>query len=156
MKKGLLSNKKGFTLLEVLIAVTIFSVGLLAIGEMTVHVIKSNAVGNKMTDAKVLAEEKLEELRGLFRTNPADPQLGGGSDTSDISTDIHSNTGLFTSPDHTDTCDSGCSVTIGQALQRVWNVTDNTPFSGMTTVTVIVGWHDSIDHYVALSTILMP
>ncbi|RJP58606.1 MAG: prepilin-type N-terminal cleavage/methylation domain-containing protein [Deltaproteobacteria bacterium] len=154
MMKRLFSNEKGFTLLEILIAMTILSVGLLALAEMTVYVIRSNAVGNKVTDATVLAQDKLEELRTL---GYSDTQLSNGGDNNDVSTDIHSGTPsfpLFTGPDHTDTCNSSCSVTISQTPQRVWNVADDTPASGMKTVTVIVGWKDSINHFVALSTII--
>jgi type IV pilus assembly protein PilV len=155
MIKSHLSNQKGFTLLEILIAITILSVGLLALAEMTVYVIRSNAVGNKVTDATVMAQDKLEKLRNLAYS---DTQLSNGGDNNDVSTDIHSNTALFTSPDHTDTCDSSCSVTISKTPQRVWNVADdmafNTPASGMKTVTVIVGWKDPIYHFVALSTII--
>ena len=152
MIKSQLSNEKGFTLLEILIAITILSVGLLALAEMTVYVIRSNTVGNKITKATVLAQDKLEKLKNLSYTNA---QLDDtDSNTADVSTNIHSNTALFTSPDHTDTCNSSCSVTISQTPQRVWNVAANTPASGMKTVTVIVGWNDSINHFVALSTII--
>ncbi|MDY6855618.1 MAG: prepilin-type N-terminal cleavage/methylation domain-containing protein [Thermodesulfobacteriota bacterium] len=153
MKRYLLSNERGFTLLEVLIALTVFSVGLLAIGEMTMHVIRNSALGDKMTDARIIAEDKLEELRVLPFT---DPSWGNGYDNNDISTDVHSNTSLFTNPDHTQTCNASstvtCSVTIDEVPQVVWNVADNTPATGMKTVTVIVGWEDTIEHYVALSS----
>lgn len=151
MIKGHLSNEKGFTLLEILIAITILSVGLLALAEMTIYVIRSNAVGNKITKATVLAEDKLEQLRKLGYSHT---QLSNGGDNNDVGTDIHSNPALFTSPDHTNTCDSSCSVTISQTPQRVWNVAADTPASGMKTVTVIIGWKDSKDHFVALSTII--
>ena len=155
MIKGHLSNEKGFTLLEILIAITILSVGLLALAEMTVYVIRSNAAGNKITRATVLAQDKLEYLRNLSYTNA---QLDDtDSNTADVSTDIHSNTTLFTSPDHSDGYPNdatGQTITISLSPQRVWNVAADTPASGMKTVTVIVGWKDSINHFVALSTII--
>jgi len=155
MIKGHLSNEKGFTLLEILIAITILSVGLLALAEMTVYVIKSNTIGNKVTDATVLAQDKLEKLKNLSYT---DAQLDDtDSNTADVSTDIHSSTTLFTSPDHSDGYPNdatGQTITISLSPQRVWNVAANTPASGMKTVTVIVGWNDSINHFVALSTII--
>ena len=155
MIKSQLSNEKGFTLLEILIAITILSVGLLALAEMTVYVIRSNTVGNKITKATVLAQDKLEKLKNLSYTNA---QLDDtDSNTADVSTNIHSNTALFTSPDHSDAYPNdatGQTITISLSPQRVWNVAANTPASGMKTVTVIVGWNDSINHFVALSTII--
>ena len=155
MTKRLFPSQKGFTLLEILIAITILSVGLLALAEMTVYVIRSNAVGNKITKATVLAQDKLEQLRKLGYSHT---QLSNGGDNNDFSTDIHSTPALFTSPDHIDDGSGGSitggSVTISQTPQRVWNVADDTPASGMKTVTVIVGWNDSINHFVALSTII--
>lgn len=156
MMKRLFLNEKGFTLLEILIAITILSIGLLALAGMTVYVIRSNAVGNKITEATVQAQDKLEELRNLSYT---DAQLDDtDSNTADVSTDIHANTSLFTSPDHSDDYPNdatGQTVTISTSLQRVWNVAADTPASGMKTVTVIVGWKDSINHFVALSTIII-
>ena len=147
-----LKNDSGFTLLEVLIASVIFSIGLLALAEMTIYVIRSNIVGSKITRATVLVEEKLEELKNLSYT---DPELGDtDSDSTDFGINIGSDTTLFTSPDHTDVCNGGCSVSIVHTLQRVWNVADNAPVPGTKTVTAIVGWKGSINHFVALSTII--
>lgn len=142
---------KGFTLLEVLVATAILSIGLLAVAQMSISVIRSNARGYRITDATVMAGHKLEELRNLSYT---DTRLNDDGDTGDVGTDIRSNTALFTSPDHTDTCDSGCSLTIGRTPQGAWNVATDTPASGMKTVTVIVGWKDATNHFVALSTII--
>jgi type IV pilus modification protein PilV len=142
---------KGFTLLEVLVATAILSIGLLAVSQMSISVIRSNARAYRITDATVMAGHKLEGLRNLSYT---DSKLNDDGDTTDVGTDIRSNTALFTSPDHTDTCDSGCSLTIGRTLQRAWNVATDTPASGMKTVTVIVGWKDATNRFVALSTII--
>lgn len=148
-----LSNK-GFTLIEVLMAIVILSIGLLALSQMSAYVIQSNAQASRFTRATIMAQDTLENLKMLYRTSPLDAQLSAGGDNNDVSTNIHSSTALFTSPDHTDTCNSGCSATIDSSLKRVWNIADDTPLSGMKTVTVIVGWADSSNHFVALSTII--
>jgi len=146
------SNKKGFTLLEILIAITILSVGLLTMAQMAISVLKANDLANTITDATVIAQNRLETLRNLAYTATA---LDDDAYANDIGTDIYSNTALFTSPDHTATCDSGCSLTIGLTPQEAWNVAVDTPASGMKTVTAIVGWRDSLsNHFVALSTII--
>jgi len=58
-------SQNGFTLLEVLMATVILSVGLLALASMTVTVIRGNARANQVTIATTLAQEKIEELRGM-------------------------------------------------------------------------------------------
>ena len=145
----------GFTLLEVLIALSILSIGLLTLAEMTTYVIRGNTLGSKITRATVLAEDKLEELTGL---SYADPQLNDSDgDSTDFGTRIDADPNLFTSPDHTDDYPADSTdqtVTIKRSQQRVWNVAEDTPGPGMKTVTVIVGWKGTKDHFVALSTII--
>ena len=48
-------DKRGFTLLEVLIAVSIFSVGLLAVASMQISAIGGNRLGNELSTATFLA-----------------------------------------------------------------------------------------------------
>jgi len=57
-----MEREKGFTLLEVIIAMAILSVGLLAIGYMQITAIDSNSTGNRITEGTTLAQDKLEEL----------------------------------------------------------------------------------------------
>ncbi|MEX1298650.1 MAG: prepilin-type N-terminal cleavage/methylation domain-containing protein, partial [Desulfotignum sp.] len=56
-------NQSGFTLLEVLCALAIFSIGLMAVTAMTTMVIKSNYKSRHLTTAVHLAQNKLEELK---------------------------------------------------------------------------------------------
>lgn len=58
----IMERQKGFTLLEVIIAMAILAVGLLAIGYMQITAIDSNATGNRITEGTSLAQDKLEEL----------------------------------------------------------------------------------------------
>ena len=55
-------RQKGFTLLEVIVAMAILSIGLLAIGYMQITAIDSNSTGNRITEGTSLAQDKLEEL----------------------------------------------------------------------------------------------
>jgi prepilin-type N-terminal cleavage/methylation domain-containing protein len=57
-----MEREKGFTLLEVIIAMAILSIGLLAVGYMQITAIDSNSTGNRITEGTSLAQDKLEEL----------------------------------------------------------------------------------------------
>ncbi len=63
--KNPISKRNGFSLIEVLIALVILAVGMLALGGMQVVSIKGNSFSQKMTQATVLTQNKLEELRKL-------------------------------------------------------------------------------------------
>ena len=58
-----LRDKKGFTLLEVMITMLISTIGLLGLASMQVMAIKGNSFGQQMTVASTLAQNQLEEMR---------------------------------------------------------------------------------------------
>ena len=64
MKKKIM-NRKGFTLVEVLIAIVFLGIGLLAVAGMQVMSIKGNSFSADMTRASMLARDRLEGLRAL-------------------------------------------------------------------------------------------
>jgi type IV pilus assembly protein PilV len=53
----------GFTLIEILIALVIFSISMLAFAGLTVTATRSGSYGSRMTEAVTLAQDKLEELK---------------------------------------------------------------------------------------------
>lgn len=71
-----LKKQDGFTLIEVLIALTIFAVGLLAIAAMQTSAIRMNATGNRLTELSTVGIHKFEELMSLPVTN-AQLAVGG-------------------------------------------------------------------------------
>ena len=56
---------KGFTLIEVLIVMAIFSIGILAVAAMQMTSTKGNASARRMTEATALAENQIENLMQL-------------------------------------------------------------------------------------------
>jgi type IV pilus modification protein PilV len=69
-----LKKQGGFTLIEVLIALTIFAVGLLAIAAMQTSAIQMNSTAGNLTDLSTLGMDRLEGLIGLpYTANQLDP-----------------------------------------------------------------------------------
>jgi type IV pilus assembly protein PilV len=65
----LLHNTAGFTLVENLVAIVVFTVGLLGVAGLTIVVINSNTFSSTLTIATILAHDKIEELRNTSYTN---------------------------------------------------------------------------------------
>ena len=122
-----MKNEKGFTLLEVLIAILILSVGLLGMASLTVAIIHGNKFSNDMTTATTLAQDKMEDIR----------RLGYSGMPATTTTDTENYN----------------SITDYAAYKRVTVTTVDSPAVGMKTITVTAYW-DSDDHSVELKTIL--
>ncbi|MGV7220442.1 MAG: type IV pilus modification PilV family protein [Nitrospinales bacterium] len=75
------TNKNGFTLIEVLIAVVLIGVGLLAFGVFTGNMVVQNTKGERNTQASTYAQEKLEDLRNQALNSAL--ATGTGTDTLD-------------------------------------------------------------------------
>ncbi len=68
--------QKGFTLVEILVAVVILSIGLLAVASMQVSAVNTTTSAHSTTEATNLAQIKLEELMALQYTRLfTDPNL---------------------------------------------------------------------------------
>ncbi len=60
-----LSAQGGFTLIEVLIGVSIFAIGMLAVARMQMLTVRNTTVGNVTSQATMLAHQKMEELKTM-------------------------------------------------------------------------------------------
>lgn len=59
-----LSNEpRGYLLIEALIALSIFAIGFLAVGKMVISATRNNTRSNIITQATLLATQKIEELK---------------------------------------------------------------------------------------------
>ena len=57
-----LTNDAGFSLVELMIAIAIFAIGVMAVGSLQISAIDGNGGARKLSDELVLAESLLEEL----------------------------------------------------------------------------------------------
>jgi type IV pilus assembly protein PilV len=75
-------EEKGFTLLEVLVGLVILAIGILAIAGMQITSITGTSFSKNLTQASVIAQDRLEYLKGLPLGDPAldgsynDPDIG--------------------------------------------------------------------------------
>ena len=61
-KKRLLTGQSGFTILEVMVAISILAVGLMAVFSAQSRSIMGNKDANRQTEAMTLAQDRMEEL----------------------------------------------------------------------------------------------
>ena len=60
---NLLKQSSGFTLIEILVALVIFSISVLAFAGLTVTATRTGSYGGRMTEAVTFAQDKFEELK---------------------------------------------------------------------------------------------
>jgi prepilin-type N-terminal cleavage/methylation domain-containing protein len=120
-------SSKGFTLVEILVAVVILAIGILAVSQMTVMGMKVNTVVNQRMYARVVLCQMFEELTNL----PTDAaELINDGDNGDLN-------------DTTNQADHARTVANPQAFYSYlvrWNVADFMPDSAVKTVRIHVLW----------------
>lgn len=123
------SREEGFSLIEVLVSLTILAVGLLSLALLQVTAIKGNASASKSSIATDLAQEKLE----LFRR--------AAWASIDNSTNTTFNNG--TTPIYTNVvANAGDNVVVrGTPFYRIWRVIPNASDS-LKEITVWSCWLD--------------
>jgi prepilin-type N-terminal cleavage/methylation domain-containing protein len=60
-----MQNEKGLTLPEVLVAMVVLSLGLLALTKMQITAIQVNAASGRLTQGTAIAQDKVEQLMAL-------------------------------------------------------------------------------------------
>ena len=70
MNRSMVSKKDGFSLIEVLIALTILAIGLLAIASLQVTSVRGNFFSNNLMQATYVAQDRLEYLKSLRFDDP--------------------------------------------------------------------------------------
>jgi prepilin-type N-terminal cleavage/methylation domain-containing protein len=126
-------SEKGFTLIEVLVSMVIFSFGFLAIIKMQILATTINVQARGMTEGVIVAQNKIEELSSLSYTD-ASLQDGAGDSAGAAGLDDFPIT-----PASSDKADQFDDVT-NTRYTTFWNIVDDSPFNGTKTIRVIVRW----------------
>jgi len=66
-------SQKGFSLLELLIAISLLAIGLLAVATMQTTAINANSIGNKNTILSALVQEVYEDIMSWPNTSDGTP-----------------------------------------------------------------------------------
>lgn len=78
-------SEAGFTLVEVVIAMLIFTIGILSMAQLMAVTLRMQALGRNQTSAVRLAQDKLDQLMSLnFDTSPEVQLTGEDSLNSDV------------------------------------------------------------------------
>lgn len=86
--KKTIMNEKGFTLLEVMIAMAIFSIGILGTVAMQYLVVAGNTSGNVVNQQLLLAQQILEEKKNGTDVTAVDTSIPAGMDTGPYNVEI--------------------------------------------------------------------
>jgi prepilin-type N-terminal cleavage/methylation domain-containing protein len=73
-----MSDNHGFTIIEIMFALSIFAIGILAVSGLSISAVGSNASSRRITEATALAEDRLERLASLPYASIQDGQEASG------------------------------------------------------------------------------
>lgn len=107
-RSGRVRGERGFSLVEVMIAVTILGVGLLAVTGAQIHALRGGKYGKHSAQAGVIANSQMEILK---RTHWDDLAPVGWTPLQNVNIQVDSPTGLRTE----------------QVYQLQWRITNVTP-----------------------------
>jgi prepilin-type N-terminal cleavage/methylation domain-containing protein len=122
-------KSKGFSLIEILIALVILSISLLALAGLMVTTTRNNSFGGHMTEAATFAQDQLEN----FRTSPWANVVTGNDRWPEVRNRIN-----------------------GIEYTRNWTVIPNAapPNDTVKEITITINWNDTTSHSVSFRSVI--
>lgn len=135
-------NSPGFTLVEVLVAISILSIGILAVSQMTVMGMKVNTVVNQRMYARVVMAKVFENLNTL-------PSNHAWLFDTDGITDLTYKADSAQNDHFTRMTDTNAPY----SYMTQWRVADDTPETNMKTIRIWVVWGQTMNHKISTDLI---
>ncbi|MBM9535541.1 prepilin-type N-terminal cleavage/methylation domain-containing protein [Desulfobulbus alkaliphilus] len=131
-----ITDNKGFTLIEVLIAIFIFSVGILGVATLQITSIQGNSNARQISEATNAITDRIEALLALDYNDPLLDDTNGNGTNKDLNGDGIDDSGENFGLDDFGTPDHG-PVAVGAYTIR-WNIAIDYPLTNTKTIRVIV------------------
>ena len=132
-------NQKGFTLLELLIAVSFLAIALLAVAGLQTTAIHSNSIANKLSAATSIAQQIMEDIAA----RPMDDPLLNSTNTN---INYNFNLNPMTTPVFS------IAVPNAGTYSATYSTAINNPTSGVTKLDIFVIWDAATGRKIALTT----
>ncbi|MEE8075407.1 MAG: prepilin-type N-terminal cleavage/methylation domain-containing protein [Candidatus Binatia bacterium] len=126
----LIRREDGFTLNEILVALTLISIGILGFSLNTMSIIRGSYISKNVTTATYLAQDKIEQLKSLATLTDVDN---------------------CADPPEKEITAAG---TPGGIYDRCWTIEGSPLGAGLRVITAIVRWRDYLSHKVTLATLV--
>ena len=127
MLTSLIREKRGFSLIEVMIGIIFLAIGLLAVAGMQATSVRGNFFSNNVMLATYVAQDRLEFLKGLPLT---DARLTPGQNYNDGTAQVST---------------SSVKSLVFNRSYRVTTVS-NAPNDDYLRIDYVVGWNDGVNH----------
>lgn len=140
-----LHNEQGFTLVEVMIAITILAIGIFGTAKLQLSFMQSNTKARIITVGSAQSQEMIEELASRDYDDPLFNDGDGDGTGEDVDQNgIDDDAGNFGLDDETTATADGNAVRTQapNTYNFFWNVAVDHPEAGLKTINVIVKWND--------------
>ena len=132
-------SEKGFTLIEVLVAMVILTIGILSLYTMQISSIRGNSHAGRLTEASTWNADRIERVIGLPYTDAAFNDVDGDGTGQDSDNDgIDDDGGNFGLDDSTPASADGMITSPDNNYTFFWNIAKDVPMPNLKTIRVLV------------------